>query len=386
MNYYEATLARFRRPFRSTSSVSLGSLSLLGVVLLAACGGDSLLDEGFSPPPGNDPNNPPPPSGPPPGVVSVRLEPVTATIVVGDTVHFEVVLTLEDGSETIDPSLFFASGGQITSNGVYTAGSRLGTFAVEAVATDGTGLRGIVVIQSGEGTPPPTSGPPPPPPPAGSDFVLDFDNPNNLGVNCGGSSCSWPYRKHDYVPNGGVSGSGAINMHWFTGMPIGFSPVWITIPMTPHFKIRYAARQTASMQSAGSAQKMMRLRAGAGTTIGMLESKNGNFVWDWDLWDVSGTAPKVSIGRSTFNDNQWHVYEIELDYRNIRAITVAISFDGVLARTATFDGSAAGMLLNNGQLIISPITEMYSCGPSPCQNSVNTGDYTVDDFSFTILP
>ncbi len=379
MTYYQATLARFRRLFRSTSTVSLGSiLSLLGVTLLAACGGDSTLGEGFSPPP---------------GVVSVRLEPASATIMVGDTVHFEVVLTLEDGSETSGSLSFSATGGQITSNGLYTAGSVPGTFVVEAVAVDGTELRGTVVIQSGGGTPPP----PPPPPPGGTDLTLDFNDGTDscsLGVQLGSTvSCTTPrpsrqlpWRKHDYVPTGGVNGSGAINMHWFTGMSIGFSPVWITVPMTPHFKIRYAARQTATMQSAGSAQKMMRLRSGSGTPIGMLESKNGNFVWDWDNWDVTGTAPKVGGMGPTFNDGQWHIYEIEVDYRNISALTVSIWFDGVPRRTATFGGSAAGNLLNNGPLVISPITEMYSCGPKGCSSSINTGDYTVDDFSFTVLP
>lgn len=218
-------------------------------------------------------------------------------------------------------------------------------------------------------------------------LTLDFNDPDNLGVTCGATkACKWPYRKHRYVPTGGVNGSGAINMHWVTGMSIGYSPVWITVPMTPHFKIRYAARQTAGMKSSGSAQKMMRLRSGSGTPIGMLESRRGMFVWDWDKWDVRGTAPKVSGLGPTFNDRQWHTYQIEVDYRNINALSVSIWFDGALAKTAKFNGSAAGNLLNNGPLVISPITEMYSCGQSGCSASINTGDYTVDDFSFTILP
>ncbi len=217
-------------------------------------------------------------------------------------------------------------------------------------------------------------------------MVLDFNDPNNLGVTCGSSPCAWPYRKHDYVSTGGVNGTGAINMHWFTGMSIGFSPVYITVPMTPHFKIRYAVRQTAEMQSAGSAQKMMRLSVGGGMKIGMIESRRGQLCWHWDEWDTTHQLGCRGAGLPTFNDSQWHIYEIVVDYRDLSALRVTLSFDGVVARVFTLDGSAAGNLMGNGPLTISPFVEMYSCGPPGCENSVNTGDYTVDDFSFTILP
>ena len=393
VNYLETPLARLRRSFRSTSTFAVGlCLSLLGVTLLAACGGESTLNEGFTPPASDPTPNDPTPNEPlPPGVVSVRLEPDAADLVPGQTVQFQVVLTLEDGTETIASPSFFATGGQITADGWYTAGATSGTFVVEAMA-DGTEVRGLIAIQDGESPPPPPGPPPPgppppppPPPPPGADIQLDFDSPNSLGVTCGGATCPFPggtYRKHSYQATGGANGTGAINMHWQTGMSIGASPVWINTGYSNHFKLRYAVRQTAQMQHQGSAIKLLRISSGS-NRIGTLESKQGQFVWFWDDWYEGAAVSAASIGASVFADGQWHIYEVELDYRNVGQLVAKFSFDGVLVRT--LNRSATVNQVTSG-LVISPFAEMYSCGPSGCGATINTGDYTVDDFSFTVLP
>ena len=113
-------------------------------------------------------------------------------------------------------------------------------------------------------------------------MLLDFDDPDNLGLNCAGGtlgrqSCpNWPtsYRKHSYLPTGGVNGTGAINMHWFTGMSIGFSPIWVDpVAHSRWFRMRYAVKQTAPMQQDGSSVKLHRIRSD-NQLIATLESKH----------------------------------------------------------------------------------------------------------------
>ncbi len=238
-------------------------------------------------------------------------------------------------------------------------------------------------------TPPP---PPPPPPPGGTDLTLDFDDPNNLGVTCGSGVCNWPYRKHDYWPTGGVNGSGAINMHWSPNMVVGSSPVYVRTGSTArHFRISYRVKQSAIMSTSGSRQKMMRLWSDGNPfrAVGMLENTRGNLCWHWEGWDTRPLSSCVGIGQGTFNDDQWHTYTIEVDYRNTADFVVTLSFDGVVGRTLHLDARAAGNLYN-GLLIVSPMVEMFSCGvvSGPCGagNPTVAGDYTVDDFSFTVLP
>ena len=242
--------------------------------------------------------------------------------------------------------------------------------------------------------PPPvdsTPPPPPPPPPGGTDLTLDFDDPNNLGVTCGSGVCNWPYRKHDYWPTGGVNGSGAINMHWSPNMVVGSSPVYVRTGSTArHFRISYRVKQSAIMSTSGSRQKMMRLWSDGNPfrAVGMLENTRGNLCWHWEGWDTRPLSSCVGIGQGTFNDDQWHTYTIEVDYRNTADFVVTLSFDGVVGRTLHLDARAAGNLYN-GLLIVSPMVEMFSCGvvSGPCGagNPTVAGDYTVDDFSFTIL-
>ena len=220
--------------------------------------------------------------------------------------------------------------------------------------------------------------------------MVTFDDGTSnvtLGINLAGSTTAYgelPWRKHSWVPTGGVNGTGAINMHWSTGMGIGFSPVWITVPRAQHFKLRYVVKQTAPMQHAGSAIKLLRMcttvGCGGGSRIGTLESKQGQFVFYWDDYE---TGAATNLGAAVPTDSQWHVYELELDYRTTSP-TVTFWLDGLYIRQDTAPRSMA--FPAGSSMVMSPFAEMYSCGNTGCQATINTGDYTVDDFSFTALP
>ncbi len=372
-----------RRHFTTISKL----LSLGALLTIAACGGESTLRQGFGPP----------------KVVSVRLEPESAHLIPGDTTQFLATTTFDDGTSVTGSVSFVATGGHISKEGLFVAGESTGNFLVVAV-TGGTADTSRVFIESpadspdgggdspggeGPGTtpppPPPTDTAPPPPPPPGSDIQLDFDDLNSLGITCGGGACPFPggtYRKHSYTASGGGGGTGAINMHWQTGMAIGTSPVWVHAALGRHFKLRYAVKQTAPMVHQGSAIKLLRIMSGA-NRIGTLESKQGRFSWYWDDW-YEGTAASASdLGLQVFADGQWHIYEIELDFRNASQLVARFTFDGTLVSTLTKSASTNYV---TGPLIISPFAETYSCGPPGCSSTINTGDYTVDDFGLTFLP
>ena len=270
---------------------------------------------------------------------------------------------------------------------------------VTAQNSFGSGPRTIVniTVPALGGTAPPPPPPPPPPPAPGANLFLDFDDPANLGVNCAGGvlgSASCPdfftsgYRKHTYLPTGGINGSGAINMHWFTGMSIGFSPIWIQdlpLPASRHFVIRFAVRQTAIMQHDGSGIKIVRLRRNGGSGgFGTMTSVNGRLMWHWDDWTGNDPISPTYLGAMTPADGQWHIYELDWDYSDINQLTLRLSIDGVFVGMAQ-RASTRGDIMSGatGPLVISPFAEMYSTGTAA---GINTGDFVVDDFSYTILP
>ena len=317
-------------------------------------------------------------------LVSVTVSPDGSTVQVNTSLQFIATGRLASG-DTVTPQVAWSTdGGAINSSGLFTAESTPGTFQVMALGLSGQRPADTVTITvSGSA--------PPPPPPPGADILLDFDDPNNLGVNCAQSACPFPngtYRKHHWDPTAGINGSGAIVMHWQTGMSIGFSPVWIQTTYTPHFILRYNVRQTAPMIHGGSAIKLLRVGTGNGMAdrIGTLESSQQVIKWWWDKYmgnPESGFSPNNAPQGMLTGDNQWHTYHIEFDYRDANALVVKISFDGGTVWTKV----RAGPLPASGPLLISPFAEMYSCGDSgPCSAGINTGDYVVDNFTLTILP
>jgi len=224
---------------------------------------------------------------------------------------------------------------------------------------------------------------------------LDFNNPEALGLTCAGSmlgSAQCPeffttgWRKHSYQPTGGVDGTGAVNMHWYTGMSIGFSPIWVEpVPFTRHFRVRYAVKQSAVLGGPGGI-KLHRIRSN-NHFIGTLESIKGDLKWYWEGWTGNAPVSAYSLGIKVPTDGRWHVYEFEVDYRNVSDLQFTFWLDGRFIKTVRRASTVGDMIAGEKTLIFSPFLEMLSCGnPSTCSALINKGDYTVDDFSYTPLP
>ena len=89
----------------------------------------------------------------PPTLTQVILTPATASVQTGATQQFAVSGKLSDGSTTTPAVTYSATGGTITSAGLYTAGTTAGTFRVIAVQQGGTLADSAAVTIT---TPPPT--------------------------------------------------------------------------------------------------------------------------------------------------------------------------------------------------------------------------------------
>lgn len=97
------------------------------------------------------------PSTPPPTLVAIELTPSTVTLQAGATQQFTVTGRRSDGSTAPVTVTYAATGGTITTAGLYTAGSTAGSFRVIATQSGGSlADTSAVTITS-----------PPPPPPGG---------------------------------------------------------------------------------------------------------------------------------------------------------------------------------------------------------------------------
>lgn len=73
-----------------------------------------------------------------PTLTSLSLTPATATVTPGATRQFAVAATWNNGTTTVPALTWTATGGTISSSGLYSAGSAPGTYRVIAGATNGT--------------------------------------------------------------------------------------------------------------------------------------------------------------------------------------------------------------------------------------------------------
>src|SRR5688572_1179034 len=100
-----------------------------------------------------------------PTLTGIRMAPGSADLAPGDTVRFGAVGVYSNGSEAPVAVTYAATGGTVTTAGLYTAGTTAGSFRVIATQQGGsladTAAITIVVVT-----------PPPPPPPTGSTVAL----------------------------------------------------------------------------------------------------------------------------------------------------------------------------------------------------------------------
>ena len=114
-------------------------------------------------------NAPPPPAPPPaPTLASVVMAPINVSLTAGGTKQFRAYGRNSVGDSVAVTVSFRATGGTITSGGLYTAGQTAGTFRVVATAS---GLADTAAVSVSN---PPVVTQPPPPPPIGTTVGVPF--------------------------------------------------------------------------------------------------------------------------------------------------------------------------------------------------------------------
>jgi enterochelin esterase-like enzyme len=91
---------------------------------------------------------------PPPTLSSLVLSPSSASVATGGTRQFTLSATWSDGSTTVPPIAWTATGGTVSGGGLYTAGSVAGTWRV--IATQQGGTKADTAAVTVTSAPPPT--------------------------------------------------------------------------------------------------------------------------------------------------------------------------------------------------------------------------------------
>ncbi len=116
---------------------------------------------------------------PPPTVTAITVTPATATLASGATQQLTARATLSDGTDQTNPSVTWnATGGTVTSSGLYTAGGASGDYRVIATGSGHADTSDVTISV--------TAPPPPPPPPGARTYSTSFpltENPIREGGN-----------------------------------------------------------------------------------------------------------------------------------------------------------------------------------------------------------
>jgi hypothetical protein len=135
------------RPIRTTLASVCALLTVLSLAACAASTKSTVAD-------------------PPPSTVAITVSPTSASLQTGTTQQFTATVT-GSSNKTVT---WTATGGTVSSSGMYTAGNTAGTFSVTASSAADTSKKAEATITLAAAPPPP---PPPPPPGTASSISKD---------------------------------------------------------------------------------------------------------------------------------------------------------------------------------------------------------------------
>lgn len=252
-----------------------------------------------------------------PGTVltQVNLSPRFPSVASGQSLQFSVTGLMSDGSTIVPIVTYTATGGSITSGGLYTAGITLGTFRVVATALDqvvGTVAdTALVTITAAL--------------PGGNLVNMRFETGDFEGLTDGGAGAPL----NGEIVSGGcfngiycfdvnLVGSGSDQEgsgYWVGGQPYG--DLWIS----------FALKVISAPIGGAATQEMLIFRDGTGR-FGELSEVAGQWVWNWQLTDPArGNLVVTALGTVPGIVGQWHTYKFHLQSHG--TTSVAIGRDGV---------------------------------------------------------
>lgn len=247
-----------------------------------------------------------------PTVTAIVLTPSTATVAPGGTQQFSVSATLSNGGSQSNPAVTYsATGGTISSGGLYTAGTTVGTFRVIAVQQGGTlaDTSQVTIVSSSE-----------PVYQAGVNRLLHTDNFDSYAIKPAGPWDNTPNGTSMVTPGRGGSGEAARITYtpsdYYGGFDLAFSET-PRIFVSYWFRISPAGYDVVEGDNTGSGMKWFTLwRPSAARQTWGANQLGGVSGTTFGTHDNSSSAmPNPVNGASglwyTVNDGQWHRYTIE---------------------------------------------------------------------------
>ncbi len=276
--------------------------------------------------------NAPPPPPPPPTVTALVLSPSSASLLTAAIQQFTATEQLSNGtSRAASGVTWSATGGTVTSGGLYTAGAAAGSYRVIATGTTGHADTSSITITI---------------PPVGSCSAPNllshgFDNQSFSPL----SGTEGAYITADATARGGYS----VRKDWTGGSHDG-STIWANFASTRTVYARWRFKYDTRFDTDGIF-KMIRFHApNLGTMNGTLLIQWGRFVWAWDTFS-SGVYHNVGAEITPASlAGGWHWYEIMNDISVDGSPRVRMWIDGQLKMDATLSSTAATNGLSFGTI------------------------------------
>jgi hypothetical protein len=275
---------------------------------------------------------------PTPTLTGMTLTPATVTLAPSATQQFGVAGQWSDGSTTAPPVTYSATGGTITTAGLYTAPAAAGTYQVIAAHTGGTIKDTSVVTVQAAAAPPPSGGGTVP---QGTLFNANFDN-GTLGA-----LTSWGSPAPKVVSDPTANGGKAVQFDWRKGdeQNIGLL-AQMSAGKKVYVRVRY--KQGANADNSGI-KKTIRIRA---TIDGVSDRAIGTLDIQWGGWNFFGddfgdgdnhfqtVASVATAGPDTFR-GVWRYLEFMVDYTTAGYQKAKVWVDGVQVLDASVKLSQA---------------------------------------------
>jgi hypothetical protein len=235
---------------------------------------------------------------PPPTLSQVILTPASASLQTGATQQFSVSGRMSDGSTSSVSVTYNATGGTITTGGLYTAGTTTGSFQVIAIQQGGTlADTSSVTITA---APPPGGG-------SGNITNCDFEAGNACGASPTSSSGTI-----SFASSGCFAGTRCVDINVPASSSDGGSredfdlggarsDVWIS----------FALKIITQPLSGLATQKMVIFRdvaASGANQFGEMNQIGGRWIWNWLFTDPN----KGNIDLAAAPVGSWHTYKIHM--------------------------------------------------------------------------
>jgi hypothetical protein len=269
---------------------------------------------------------------PPPTVTALVLSPSSASLLTAAIQQFTATEQLSNGtSRTASGVTWSATGGTVTSGGLYTAGATAGSYRVIATGTTGHADTSSITITI---------------PPVGSCSAPNllshgFDNQSFSPL----SGTEGAYITADATARGGYS----VRKDWTGGSHDG-STIWANFASTRTAYARWRFKYDTRFDTDGIF-KMIRFHApNLGTMNGTLLIQWGRFVWAWDTFSSGvyhNVGPEITPASLA---GGWHWYEIMNDISVDGSPRVRMWIDGQLKMDATLSSTAATNGLSFGTI------------------------------------